>query len=331
MRWGYFAALAAVTIVPSVEAADFKGKTMTVITSTGAGGTYDVSARAIARFMPKYLNGRPTMVVQNMPGGGNVLATNHMYNIAAKDGTSIATLHNAMPLHQVLDGKGVRFDAAKFNWLGSLGPENSAVVSWHTSGVTKFEQLREREVVLGGTGAGSGIVIFPKVMNATLGTKFKIVIGYKTSDEINIAMERGEVQARTTGLASVFSQNTDWITDKKANFLAQIGPRRDRRLPDVPLWTEFATSDEQREVLNLVAAPTSLGKPFTAPPDVPADIMSDLRKAFSATLADKEFLAEMEKLSIEIDPMTAEEVTELVRATVNTPARSIAQAKAFME
>ena len=222
-------------------AVSFKDKTISVVTSTGAGGSYDVAARALARYMPRYLPGEPTMVVVNMPGGGNLLATNHMFNIAPKDGTMIASLHNAMPLHQALGGKGVRFDATRFNWLGSMGPDNSGVIVWKASGVATFDDLRRREVVLGGTGAGSGIVIFPLIMNKALGTRFKIVMGYRSSEEINIAMERGEVEARTLGLTSIFSQSGDWLKAGKIAILAQIGTKRDARLPDVPLLSEFAS------------------------------------------------------------------------------------------
>ena len=186
-----------------------------------------------------------------MPGGGNVLATNHMFNIAPKDGTAIATLHTAMPLHQALGGQGVRFDAASFNWLGSMGPENSVVFAWKSAGIRSFDDLKSKEVVLGGTGAGSGIVIFPIVMNKVLGTRFKIVTGYKSSDEVNIAMERGEVEARTLGLGSMFSQNADWIRDGKIDVLAQIGAKRDKRLAEVPLLTEIA---EQRRAARDPAA-----------------------------------------------------------------------------
>src|SRR5262249_21385946 len=143
--------------------------------STGSGGTYDVTARLLARHLPRHIPGSPTVIVQNMPGGGNVLATNYMYAIAPKDGTSIATVPNAMPVHQVLDGQGVRFDAGKFEWLGSTGPETEVVLVWHTTGIMNVEQATQRVVVLGGTGVGSGIVIIPRLMNALLGTKFKIV------------------------------------------------------------------------------------------------------------------------------------------------------------
>lgn len=313
--------------LPVHAQADFKGKTITVITSTGAGGTYDVAARAVARYMPQHLPGNPTMVVQNMPGGGNVLATNFLYNVAPKDGTTFASLHNAIPLHQVLGGKGVRYDARKFNWLGSLGPENSVIAVWHTAGVKTFKDLQTKEVILGGTGAGSGIVIFPTIMNNIMGTKFKIVMGYKSSDEVNIAIERGEVQSRSSGLASIFSQNTHWVTEKKMAFPAQIGFKRDKRIPDVPLLQELATTEEQRQILRLMASPTALGKPFVAPPDLPADRIAVLRKGFATMLADKVFLDEMKQRKIEVDPMSADEVTQIVLETINTPPDAIAKAK----
>ena len=313
---------------PAAQAqADFKGKTLTVLTSTGAGGTYDIAARALARFMQKYLPGSPSAVVQNMPGGGNVLATNFLYNVAPKDGTTIASLHNAIPLHQVLDGKGVRYDARKFNWLGSFGPENSVIAVWHTAGIKSFKDLQTKEVILGGTGAGSGIVIFPTIMNAIMDTKFKIVMGYKTSDEVNLAIERGEVQSRSSGLASIFATNTHWVTEKKMDFPAQIGFKRDRRIPDVPLLQELATTEEQRQILRLMASPTALGKPFTAPPDLPAPIVAQLRQSFAAVMADKDFLEDMAQRKIEVDPMTADEVTQIVLETIDTPPEAIAKAK----
>ena len=315
----------------SAQTPFFKDKTITVVTSTGAGGTYDITARAVARYMPKYIPGQPTMVVQNMPGGGNVLATNHMFNIAPKDGTAIATLHTAMPLHQALGGQGVRFDAARFNWLGSMGPENSVVFSWKSAGIRSFDDLKSKEVVLGGTGAGSGIVIFPIVMNKVLGTRFKIVTGYKSSDEVNIAMERGEVAARTLGIGSLFSQNADWIRDGKIDVLAQIGEKRDARLAAVPLLTEIADNDEQRAILRLIGAPTALGKPFCAPPDVPADRVALLRQAFDALMKDAEFLADMKKRNIDIDPMGAAEVAEIVRQTVGASADVVARTKAAID
>jgi tripartite-type tricarboxylate transporter receptor subunit TctC len=306
----------------------YKGKTITLITSTGVGGTYDVVARLVARYMPRYIPGNPTMIVQNMPGGGNVLATNYMFNIAPKDGTAIATIHSAMPLQQVLDAGGVRYDADKFNWLGSTGPQNEVILVWHTAGVKTIEQATEKEVILGGTGAGAGIVILPMVVNNLLGTKFKIVTGYRTSEDVNLGLERGEVQARAFGIDSITSQHPDWFTQHKVAFLCQSGAKRDKRLPDVPLVTELAKNDEQRRIFKLISSAPALGQPYVAPPGVPADRLTALRDAFAATLKDKGFLADAERISFSIDAMSADEVAQIVHETTHAPPDIIAKAKA---
>ncbi len=323
--------LAAWLVAVSAQAQPFfEGKTITIITSTGAGGGYDVTARLISRHMPRFIPGNPTMIVQNMPGGGNVIATNHMYTVAPRDGTMIATLHNAMPLHQVLDGHGVRYDVSKFNWLGSTGSENEVIFTWHTTGVTTIEEAKKKEVILGGTGAGSGIVIIPIAMNNLLGTKFKIVMGYKSSEDLNLALQRGEVEARAFSMASVKGQRSDWVKEKKINFIAQAGAHRAHEIPDVPLLTELAKNDEQREILKLISSPPSLGRPFAAPPDVPAERLAILRKAFQETLKDKAFLEEAEKLKIDIEPVSAEEITQIVKRRGQRPPDVVAKARAMM-
>jgi tripartite-type tricarboxylate transporter receptor subunit TctC len=325
------AALAALAAVPARAQSPYEGKTITVITSTGVGGVYDLTARVIARHMGRYIPGNPTLIVQNMPGGGNVLATNYMYNIAPKDGMTIASIHNAMPLHQVLDGRGVRFDAAKFNWLGSTGSENEVILVWSSAGIKTIKQAMEKEVVLGATGAGSGLSIIPTAMNNVLGTRFKLVIGYKTSEDINLALERGEVQARAFGINSIVSQHSDWLKEGKVAFLAQAGVKRDKDLPEVPLLTELAGTAEQRQILKLISAPAGLGHPYLAPPGTAPERLALLRKAFAATLKDKAFLAEVEKLQIAIDPMSADEAGAIVAETINAPADVVAKAKAAME
>jgi tripartite-type tricarboxylate transporter receptor subunit TctC len=323
--------LALTAALPAQAQSPYEGKTITVITSTGVGGVYDLTARVIARHMGRYIPGNPTLIVQNMPGGGNVLATNYMYNIAPKDGLTIASIHNAMPLHQVLDGRGVRFDAGKFNWLGSTGSENEVILAWHTAGIQTIKQAMEKEIVLGATGAGSGLSIMPTAMNNVLGTRFKLVIGYKTSEDINLALQRGEVQARAFGINSIESQHPDWLKEGKVAFLAQAGVKRDKSLPDVPLLTELAATPQQRQILKLISAPAGLGHPYLAPPGTPPERLTILRKAFDATLKDKAFLAEVEKLQIAIDPMSAEEVAAIVSETINAAPDVVARAKAAME
>lgn len=306
----------------------YEGKTITIVTSTGSGGSYDVTARLVSRHMPRHIPGSPAMIVQNMPGAGNVLATNYMYSIAPRDGTTIATLHNAIPLHQTLSGAGVRYDAGKFNWLGSTGPENEVIIAWHTAGVRTIEDARQKEVVLGGTGAGSGIVIIPRAMNNLLGTRFKLVMGYRSSEDVNLAMQRGEVQARAFSFSSILMQRADWLKENKITVLAQAGAKRAHELPDVPLLTELANDETQHRILKLISSPPGLGRPYAAPPGMPPDRLALLRKAFAASLSDAAFLAEAEKLGIDIEPMSADEVTRIVEETVNAPADVVAGATA---
>lgn len=323
-------AIGAVCASPALAEDFYKGKTMKIVTSTGIGGSYDSMARSAARYMPKYLPGEPTIIVQNMPGGGNLLATNYMYVTAPQDGTAIATINNAIPLHQAMDGPGVRFDARKFNWLGSTGNSNSVTIAWATAGVKSIEDVKTKELVLGGTGPASSIVIFPTVMNKILGTKFKIVTGYKSSSIVDLALERGEIQARSGSYESIVSNRPDWIKEKKVTFLVQVGPKREKELPDVPLLTDLARTDDERQILKLVSSPILLGRPFLAPPGVPADRVQLLRKAFLATTADKGFLEEAAKQDIAIDPVSGEVIAERVRETIDAPAHIKAAAKAAM-
>jgi tripartite-type tricarboxylate transporter receptor subunit TctC len=321
------AALAAV----AARADDFyKGKTITIVTSTGPGGTYDLVARLIARHMPRHIPETPAMLVQNMPGGGNVVATNYMYNLAPKDGTVIATINNAIPLHQVIDGRGVRYESDKFNWLGATGSRNSIVVVWRSTGIRSVEDLKSHEVILGGTGPASSIVIFPQAMNNLLGTKFRIVNGYNSSAEVYIAMEKGEVESRSGSYTDLMGEHADWVTGNKLVFVVQIGTRRDAALSDVPLLTELATTEEQRRILALISAPVALGQPFLAPPGVPAERVLLLRRAFAETLADAAFLAEAAKLNVDDIAIGAEEIARIVHETVAAPPDIVAKAKAAM-
>jgi tripartite-type tricarboxylate transporter receptor subunit TctC len=305
----------------------YEGKTVTVVTSTGIGGTYDVLARAVARHMPKYVPGKPTMIVQNMPGAGNALATNYMYNVAPKDGTVMVVIHAAMPLHQVLDGSGVRYDASKFNWLGSPGPENEVVLVWHTAGVRTIDDAKRKEIILGATGEGSGIFILPMAMNHVLGTKFKVVIGYKSSEDVNLAMQRGEVQARAFGFDSIQAQHSDWLRDKAIDIIVQAGVKRDSYLPDVPLLTELTKTEEDREIMALISSTAGLGHPYLVPPGTPPERIAVLRRAFAETLREKSFRDEVTRLGLRIEPMDAEEVTKSVTDTISASPAVVAKAK----
>lgn len=306
----------------------FKGKTITIITSTGAGGAYDHAARAISRHMPRFLPGAPTMVVRNMPGGGHTLATNYMMNQAPRDGTTIATVSNTIPLHQATEGKGVRYDSRKLNWIGSLGISNVITSTWAASGVRTFDDVLNREVTAGATGAGSGMWLYPNAMNQLLGTRFKIVMGYKSSAEVDLAMLRGEVVARSgASYYGYVQERPEWLRDKKINVIVQAGAKREKDLPDVPLMHELAKTDEARQLLSLMSSPVKVGRPYLAPPDVPADRVAMLRRAFDAMMKDQQFVAEAKSLSLEVDPMSGEQLTAVVEETLNVPPALLAKAK----
>jgi tripartite-type tricarboxylate transporter receptor subunit TctC len=323
--------LAALVSAPATAQDFYAGKTVTITVSTGAGGTYDSIARLLARHMPHYLPGTPSMIVQNMPGAGNVLATNYMYNLAPKDGTSFATVNNAIPLNQVLDGRGVRYDTRRFGWLGSPGSYNSVLMVWKSAGARSFKDVTEREITVGGTGAGSSNIILPTAMNAVLGAKLKIVLGYKDVAELYLAVERGEIQGFTTSYTGALIDRPEWFSQNKIDIVAQIGAKRHPALPDIPLITELARSDEQREILKLISSPNALGEPFLAPPDLPPDRLALLRQAFARSMKDEGFVAEMQKLHIDIDMVSAEEVTRIVKETIEQPPEIVAKAKAAME
>ncbi|MCH8917635.1 MAG: hypothetical protein E2O90_02395 [Alphaproteobacteria bacterium] len=308
----------------------YKGKVVTVIVSTG-GGTYTLVARTIARHMPRYLPGAPTMIVKNMPGAGHVRATNFMYNRAPQDGSYFASIGNSIPLHQVLGRKGVRYDALKFNWLGSTGITNLMTAVWHKAGVKTIDDAKNKEVISGGTGAGSGTVIYPMIMNKLLGTRFRVVIGYRSASNIDLAMERGEVFARSGySYGSLARRHPDWIKTNKVFFPVQVGVDPARGPKGVPLLIDLAKNKDQRKIFELFSGTVALGRPYLTTPGVPADRLAALRKAFAATLADKAFLAAQKKRKFDLFPATADQVAAIVAAMINTPAGIVKMAKAAM-
>jgi tripartite-type tricarboxylate transporter receptor subunit TctC len=323
-------AIAGFAVSPARADDFYAGKTITVITSTGPGGSYDLIARLVATHMPRHLPGTPTIIVQNMPGAGHVLATNYMYAIAPKDGTAIATVDNIIPLHQMLEGQGVHYDAAKFNWLGSTGPENSVAFVWASTGIKSVDDAKKREVILGATGAGSSTIIYASIMNNLLGTKFKIVTGYKSASEVYLAVQKGEIEATTGSYSSLVTKYQDWLENKKINVIAQMGLKRKKELADVPLLTELAETDETKQIMKLFSSPLALGQPYLAPPGVPPDRVALLRTALAATFKDRAFVVDAAKAKFEVESANADEVTKIVDETTHTPADIIAKAKVAM-
>ena len=310
----------------------YAGKTISFITSTGVAGPYDTTARAMSRHMHRHIPGNPAMVVKNMPGGGHVLATNFMYNTAPRDGTHIATVNGTIPTHQVIDGTGVRFDARHFNWLGSTASPNLITVTWTNSKTRSIHDAMKNEVVAGATGAGSMAALYPTILNNVLGTKFKIVMGYKSAASIDLAMEAGEVESRSgNSYDSLRSDHPDWLREGKVNILVQVGAKRAREMPDVPLMHELARTPQERAILVLLSSAVTVGRPVFLPPETPADRVAALRKAFDATMQDPAFLEETKKLGLEIEPTGWQELTRAVNETIDQPPEVIARARAAIQ
>ena len=331
-----FGLVAAGTVAPLPAAAQadfFRGKTIELIISTGSGGGLDTNGRIVARHLGNHILGNPTIVAKNMPGAGHIRAANYVFKQAPKDGTTIATFIPIFVMAQVLErSKSIQFNPAEFNWLVSTSSSNSTIYVWHTTGVKTLDDAMQREVLMGGTGVGSYNVIYPTVTNSVLGTRFKIVMGYTSTTEIAIAMERGEVQGRAgNNFNSLISEHAEWLKDKKINLLAQVGHERDPDFSTVPLLTEFAKTDQDRQVLQFFSTDIVIGRPFVTSPGVPPERVAILRKAFDSLLKDGAFRADMKKAGLDIGPVPGEKIQKIVADFMNTPADIVARAKAAMQ
>lgn len=311
------------------SAAEFyKDRQMNLIISTGPGGGYDINGRLIARFLTNYLPGKPTIVARNMPGAGHVRAANFMATQAPRDGSHIATLAQSFVLHQVMDGKGAQYDASKFIWIGNSEVSNSTIYVWRGLGVKTLEDAKTKEVLLGATGVGSGTTLYPSLLNNILGTKFRVVPGYKSGGEINLAIERGEVHGRAgNNFNSIAATNPDWLRENKINFLVQIGLEPDKDYPKVPMFTEIGRNETEKRILRLFAAVVDIGRPILTTPGVPTDRVKVLRDAFDAVMKDKDFLAEAKKAKLDIAPTGGARLQKIVEDIVSTPPDVVAAAK----
>jgi hypothetical protein len=263
-----------------------------------------------------------------MPGAGSLVLANWLFNVAAKDGTAFGMIGRGTAFDPLLGSTKAQFDPVKFNWIGSMNDEVSVCVAWHTSGIAKLEQVMQNELTVGGTGPAADTDQFPKVLNATIRTKFKIIPGYPGGNDIDLAMERGEVMGRCGwSWSSVIATHKSWLDEKKINVLVQLSLNKHADLPDAPLVMDFAKTDEQRQIFKLVFARQPMGRPFLAPPGIPAERTATLRKAFMDTMKDPGFLAEAEKMKLEIDPVSGEAVQAILQDVYQTP-KSIAAAVA---
>ena len=329
-------ALAAVVAAPvstgrAQSVAEFyKGKTVDVYIGYSVGGAYDVYARVLARHMGKHIPGNPSLVPKNMEGAGSLRLANWLYTVAPKDGTAFGIIGRGIPFDPLLGRTGAQFEATKFSWIGSANDEVSICVAWHTTGVDRLDDLKTREMIVGGTAGSADTDQFPRIVNGVLGTKMKVISGYPGGAEINLAMERGEVQGRCGwSWSSVVATHPAWVKDKKIKILAQLSLAKHPDLPDVPLIMEFAKTEEEKQILRVIFARQVMGRPFLGPPGIPADRLAALRKAFMDTMKDPEFLAEAKKSELEITPVSGEEIQKLVEDVYRTP-KEIADKAAAM-
>jgi tripartite-type tricarboxylate transporter receptor subunit TctC len=324
--------LAGVAALPvqAQSVADFyRGKTVNVLIGVGVGGEYDLQARLVARHLGKHIPGNPNVVPQNMTGAGGVNMANYLFAQAPRDGTTIGMLGNNFPASQAVGAQGVRFDAVKFLWLGTMAPVVETMAVWHTTGVKTVDDLRKTEVVAGASGKGAITYIYPSMMNEYLGTKFKIVTGYPGGNQINLAMERGEVQARNNTWSSWKSTKPAWLRDKLINIIVQAGPRAPDL--DVPSVEDLARTPDERRLIELVTSGSHLGRPMATTPDVPEARLNALRAAYRATMADPEFLAEAGKSNFEVAPVYGEDMQKIVEKIMSTPKELASRAKHLVE
>jgi tripartite-type tricarboxylate transporter receptor subunit TctC len=324
------AALAAPAAAQS-PAEFYKGKNLTVVVSAGTGGGYDTYARAFTRFFERHVPGKPSVIVQNMPGAGGLRATNHLFTTAAKDGTVIGTVHSAMTMAPLFGQKKAQFKPREFGWVGNISSESTICVAWHTASVKTAQDLLEKPFIVGSTGAGANMSRFPKVLNAAVGTKIKVIEGYKGGSDVVLAMERGEVEGRCgwtySGLLSTHGEN---YKAGRIRILLQAAIEKDPNMPDVPIITDFVKSKLDRDALKLIFATAVIARPVLAPPGVPADRLAALREAFDATMKDPEFLAYAEKNRLEIRSMSGKAAESLVREFYDSPTEVVARATAIL-
>jgi tripartite-type tricarboxylate transporter receptor subunit TctC len=316
----------AISPVRADAVADFyKDKTVSVIVGTSAGGGYDTMARAIARFIGKHMPGQPAFVVRNIPSAGGIAAMNYLYNVAEKDGTVIGAVQNNTPLEPLFGTKEARYDAPRFSWLGTPSFEVSMVLLWHTVPVNSVDDLKRIDTHVGASGANSTPAFYTRLLNATLGTRMKLINGYPGQNDAFLAMERGELD----GYPSVFysaltSTRPTWLHDKVAKAIVQYGPERLNELGDVPFAPDLLTNGDDRLLMQTAFAPQALGRPLVAPPGVKTDRMTALRKALADTFVDPAFLAESNRIGLVVNaPRSGAQLQDVIARAYQSPSRII--------
>jgi tripartite-type tricarboxylate transporter receptor subunit TctC len=310
----------------------YAGKTVTMSTHSDAGAGYDTYLRLLARHMGKHVPGRPSFIVINQPGAGGLLAANYAAKSAPQDGTFLTLVSQGLLVIEATGGKGLRTSLGTFKWLGNFSQSNNVTVTWAASNVKTLQDAMRREVVVGATGAGSATVVGPTLYNSLLGTRFKVIQGYSGSGQINLAMQRGELDGHATSTwMSIQTMLHDEIRDGKVNVLIQTGLRKEPDLPDVPLLLDLVRDDpKKRTIAQFLSLAVSVARPLAAPPGVPDDRVEVLRRAFDTTMQDPDFLADARVLRSEVDPMTGAATQSAIAGILATPKSVIADVQAAL-
>ena len=313
--------------------ADFyRDKVINISVGFGPGGGYDLHARTLARHFGKYVPGNPTVIVKNSPGGAGLTLVNTINNVAARDGTELATFDRSIPIEPLIGASHAKFDPKAMTWIGSTSREVSTCVAWETAPIKTIEDLYKTELLVSGTGPAADVVVYPRMMNAVLGTKFKIVTGYKDSAEALLAMERGETRGFCAwGWSTMMAIRPEWVKAGKIRPLVQFGQKKHPEHLDVPLVLDLARTPQDRAALEAIIAPQLFARPFAGPPGVPPERVAALRKAFAATLNDPAYRADADKAGIEYDLVRGEEIDEMLAQVYATPKDVIDRIRAALK
>ncbi len=310
----------------------YKGRQINLLIGGGAGGGYDAYYRALARHIGKHIPGQPSIIPRNQPAASGLAAAAALYTTVDKDGLTIGAFPNNVPMDPLFGHPGARYDALRLNWLGSIGKLQNVCATWHTSPIKTIQQAQQREVIVAAAAAPTNTAIMPRVLNALIGTKFKPIIGYDPGAGLTMSIERGEAEG-ICGLSwsTMKASRPHWIKDKLLNVIVQMGLDKLPDLPSVPAALDLVSDPVKKQVLTLILIRQEPGRPVAAPPGVPADRLAALRRAFDLTMKDPDFIAEAEKLQLELEPLNAAEVEKLLAAAYATPKPIVQQAAELLE
>jgi tripartite-type tricarboxylate transporter receptor subunit TctC len=299
----------------------YEGKSLNLIISSATGGGYDALGRLVARHLVNHIPGNPTLVVHNMPGAGGLIAINHLFNVAPKDGTTFGLVQNSTPFSPLLGATQAKYEASKFNWLGSPNIETALLAVWHTVPVNSIADIRKREIAVASNGSDSTATFYPRLFNATLGTRMKVVYGYQSAAEAFLAMQRGELDGYPTIFkSSLMATHPTWVKEGLLKLLLQFGPQKDDSVGDVPFAADLMKTAEDKKLLEVGIANLAVGRPFAAPPGVPADRIAILRAAFAATFTDPRFIAEADSMKVDVsEPRSSVELARVIADAYAAP------------